>query len=241
MKHIKKIIAVLAALLIISQGIVVSAATIQFPPKGLGTIHTYTVWDEIRWGYHCKDLINFTKSHNALGDTYGIVKYGEYWAGATTTTIGNVGDMLLVVQEEGIVYPVIIADAKSQRDRGCTAWGHQYGKCIVEFEILSSMKKFLYNGSGGYISDLLAKPIYKVINLGSVYDEEVFNKYFSNPKQACIDNGLTGYTLLINPYEGETVEEIKIEPQVESVDCDTFCFQDIINWFTNYFWKDVIL
>ena len=177
----------------------------HFPPSGLGSIHTYTVWDKIRWGGDCRKLINFAKENDALGDTYGIVKYGEWWAGATTSTLGNVGDLLLVVQTNGTVYPVIIADIKNQRDKGCTVWGHQNGKCMVEFEVLSSMRKFLYGSSGGYITDNVNQPIYKVHNLGSVYDQEVFDKYFYNPEQAVLDNGLEGYYLLSSPYEGEYV------------------------------------
>ena len=179
-----------------------SAAFTHFPPKGLGTIHTYTIWNKIRWGGDCKKLINFTKSNNALSDAYGIVKYGEYLAGATTTTLGQVGDMLRVVQEEGIIYPVIIADIKNQNDKGCTIWGHQNGKCMIEFEILSQCRKSLYGTSGGYISPLINKPIYKVINIGSVYDSTY---YFNNPRQAVLDNGLEGYFLLRSPYEGAYV------------------------------------
>ena len=203
MTKIRKLFAVFAVLAIVFSNISVSAASIQFPPKGLGTLHTYTVWDKIRWGGDCRKLINFAKENNALSDSYGIVTYGSYFAGALTSTFGKVGDMMLVVQEDGTVYPVIMADTKSQRDKGCTAWGHQYGKCMVEFEILSSCRKSLYGTSGGYISEQLAKPIYKVINLGSVYDSTY---YFWNPNQACIDNDLVGYTLLTNPYEGTVVE-----------------------------------
>ena len=213
MKNFKKILVAAIMIFVMVFGSVVQAATTQFPPKGLGTIHTYTVWDKIKWGYGCRDLINFAKKNDALSDSYGIVTYGSYFAGALTTTFGKIGDMMLVVQEDGIVYPVIMADAKNQSNRGCTRWGHQYGKCIVEFEILSSCRKSLYNGSGGYISEVINKPIYKVINLGSVYDEEIFTKYFWNPEQACIDNGLVGYTLLKNPYGGITVSDYQVMPQ----------------------------
>lgn len=195
----KKIITIITMVSLLFTTITASATFTHFPPKGLGSIHTYTVWDNIRWGGNCRQLINFTKANNALSDTYGIVKYGEYFAGATTTTFGNVGDMLLVVQEEGVIYPVIIADTKNQNDSGCTVWGHQYGKCIVEFEILSQCRKSLYGTSGGYISPLINKPIYKVINIGSVYNSTY---YFWNPRQAVLDNGLEGYFLLTSPYEG---------------------------------------
>jgi hypothetical protein len=202
----KKAIITITMSLALMFGTVGHAATIQFPPKGLGTMHTYTVWDEIKWGGDCRKLINFTKANNALSDSYGIVTYGRYFAGALTTTFGRVGDMMLVVQEDGIIYPVIMADTKNQGNRGCTIWGHQYGKCIVEFEILSSCRNSLYKGSGGYISNMINKPIYKVINLGSVYDSTY---YFYNPEQACIDNGLIGYTLLVNPYGGIVVGDPK--------------------------------
>lgn len=200
-KRLTKLISVV--LILVTMGtICVEAATTVQPPSGYGGLHTYTVWDKIRWGGNCRALINFAKSHNAISDSYGIVTYGGYFCGALTSTYGTVGDMMLVVQEDNIVYPVIMADTKNQNDRGCNAWGHQYGKCVVEFEILSSCRRSLYGTSGGYISDVLAKPIVKVINLGSVYNDM---SYFWNPKQACLDNGLEGYTLLVNPYEGETV------------------------------------
>lgn len=186
-------------------GISASATTIVNVPQGYGygTLHTYTPWDKIRWGGNCRKLLNFAKENNAVSDSYGIVTYGSYFCGALTSTYGTVGDMMLVVEEGNIVYPVIMADTKNQNDRGCNKWGHQNGKCIVEFEILSSCRKSLYGTSGGFISDILAKPIVKIINLGSIYDSTY---YFWNPKQACIDNGLVGYTLLTNPYGGIIVD-----------------------------------
>lgn len=216
MKHIKRMIAVFVSLLIMSQGMMVNAAVSHFPPKGLGNIHTYTPWDDIKWGSGCRKLINFVKDNNALSNNHGIVTYGSYFAGALTSTYGKVGDMMLVVTEDSIVYPVIMADTKSQRDKGCTMWGHQNGKCIVEFEILSSYLTSLYGTSGGYISDELSKPIVQIINLGSVYDNM---DYFWNPKQACINNGLAGYTLLTTPYEGSKVVDFQT-----MILADTFSF-----------------
>lgn len=202
----KLVVATLIIATVICSIIPVGAIEVITPPAGLGTMHTYTVWDRINWGWGCKDLINFTKERNALGNSEGIVTYGGYFAGALTSTFGKVGDMLLVVSEGNIVYPVIIADTKSQGDAGCTKWGHHYGKCIVEFEILSAYRKSLYGTSGGYISELLAKPIVKVINLGSVYQSTY---YFNNPKQAAIDQGLEGAYLLTSPYSGITITDFK--------------------------------
>lgn len=116
MKMATRIASITTIILSIIAFNVCNASSIHFPPSGLGSIHTYTIWDGIKWGGNCGYLINFAKNHNTLSDTYGIVKYGEYFAGATTTTFGNVGDMLLVVETDGYVYPVIIADTKNQNN-----------------------------------------------------------------------------------------------------------------------------
>lgn len=209
MRNKTNIILTIVAIIIIALLMVspVSRAEVQTidVPTGMGNIHTYTKWDKIKWGHDCKRLINFIGNDN-ISDTYGIVKYGDFWAGALTSTFGKVGDMLLVIQNDNSVYPIIIADTKHQGDAGCNKYGHHYGKCIVEFEILSSCKNSLYGTSGGYIDDNINKPIKKVINLGSVYDDTT---YLLNVKRACLDNGLEDYTLLISPYETVKIERDK--------------------------------
>ena len=105
------------------------------------------------------------------------------------------------------IYPVIIQDIKSQSDEGCNAWGHLNGGCMIEFEVLRSMRWSLYHGSGSWISELINRPIYKVINIGSIYSGNDY--YFKNIKQACIDYGLSGYYLLTSPYGGEYVWNFK--------------------------------
>lgn len=209
MRKYKRLVATITALLvvIVCGSFSAEAVTEHSPPKGCGTLHTYTVWDGIKWGGDCGRLKNFAINNNAISDSYGIVTYGSYFCGALTSAYGKIGDMMLVVEEDNIVYPVIMADTKNQNDSGCNMWGHHYGKCIVEFEVLSSCLSSLYGTSGGYVSDILAKPIVKVVNLGSVFDD---TDYFNNPEQACLDNGLEGCTLLVNPYEGYVVQ--KSEP-----------------------------
>lgn len=203
-------------------------------PKGYGSLHTYTVWDKINWGGNCKRLKTFAEDQGITSNNYGIVTYGGYFCGALTSTYGKVGDMMLIVQEDNVVYPVIMADTKNQSDSGCNKWGHQGGKCVVEFEILSSYRKSLYGTSGGYISDALAKPIVKVINLGSIYDS---TEYLFNPNQACLDNGLDGYVLLSTPYTGDMVKQqfdtktvSDVEPQTDEIPKETGLFNRLINW-----------
>lgn len=116
-----KIISVIisfAAIMAIGAG-TVNASYTHFPPKGYGSLHTYTVWDKIKWGYSCGDLKKYGNSNNLISDSYGIVKYGDYFAGAITSTLGQVGDLLIVVEEGGVIYPVIIQDTKNQGDAGC--------------------------------------------------------------------------------------------------------------------------
>lgn len=202
-KHKRQIIATIILIVLMITG-TATAQAVDIPQgNGYGKIHTYTVWDKIKWSGKCKELNKFAKTKELLSDSYGIVTIGDYFCGALTTTFGTVGDLMLVIEEDNIVYPVLMFDSKNQNNKGCNAYGHQGGKCMVEFEILSSCRKSLYGKSGGYISEVLAKPIVKIINLGSIYD----NKYLNNPRQACIDNGLIGYTLLVNPYEGEIIKE----------------------------------
>lgn len=176
-------------------------------PDNLGNIHTFTYWDKINWSGDCKQLINYGNKNNYISNVNGIITYGDFFAGALTSTFGQVGDMLLIIQNDNSVYPVIMADTKNQSDNNCSKWGHQNGQCIVEFHILYSDRKSLYGKSGGYISEAINKPIKKVINLGSVYSDDA--KYLINAKRVCLDNGLENYTLLTSPYETVKIERNK--------------------------------
>ena len=175
-----------------------------FIPAGLGSLHTYTIWDKVRWGYACRDTINAMNGN--IRDSYGIVRYGDTFAAALTDAYGNVGDVMLVVNYDGIVYPVCKADSKTRA--GVTGpsdfWGHQNGKDIVEFEVLSSCTWSLYHGSGTYVSDLMNKNIYKIINIGSVFDDAtVVTDSVIHEKAR--EHGLGGYTMLTSPYGGYVI------------------------------------
>lgn len=175
-----------------------------FVPEGLGSMHTYTIWDGIRWGGDCRTLINYLGDN--VSDSYGIVTYGDAFAGATTSTFGKVGDVLLVLNRNSCVYPVCIADEKCQYytsydHNPANMWGHHGGKDIVEFEVLRSCTRQLYNGSGSYISDALNNSIYKIVNLGSVYDDiSLING--DTLREKAKDIGLGGYKMLTTPWDG---------------------------------------
>lgn len=178
-----------------------------FIPEGLGSSHTYTIWDRIRWGGDCRVLIN--KLNGRIGDSYGIVRYGDAFAGAMTSSFGNVGDVVLVVNYDGVVYPVCIADEKSQRycawdHNPANTFGHLNGKDIVEFEVLKSCVPSLYNGTGSYVSELMNRNIYKIINIGSIYDDDtIVNADVIRSKARA--HGLGGYLMLTSPYDGYSI------------------------------------
>lgn len=238
MKLIRKIFTIFMVLTIGLGSVTVFAEIVHFPPKGSGNLHTYTIWDKINWGYESKALKDFGNARSAINDSYGIVTYGNFFAGAVTSTFGKVGDLLIVVEEDGIIYPVIVQDIKNQNDYNCNIWGHYYGGCIVEFQILNCMKNFLYRGSGSYINEYINKPIYKIINIGSVYDNE---KYLYNAREMCIDYGFSGYYMLTSPYNGEILQTVlKQEEEKEKYENEgeSNLIREKVPWGDRYIRKD---
>ena len=113
-------------------------------PEGLGNIHTYMGWQCIT-SVSSKQY----KLRTAAGmnfDEEGFAKIGDRYVVATTTTFGNVGDFIDVYQEDGTVIKCIIGDIKNQNDAGCTEWGHNNGRCVVEFVV---DKDTWYRNGGG--------------------------------------------------------------------------------------------
>jgi hypothetical protein len=79
-------------------------------------------------------------------DEEGFAKIGDRYVVATTTTFGNVGDFIDVYQEDGTIIKCVIGDIKSRGDAGCTEWGHNNGRCVVEFVV---NKDTWYKNGGG--------------------------------------------------------------------------------------------
>lgn len=113
-------------------------------PEGLGNIHTYMGWQ-------CITAVSSKqyKLRTAAGmnfDEEGFAKIGDRYVVATTTTFGNVGDFIDVYQEDGTIIKCVIGDIKSRGDAGCTEWGHNNGRCVVEFVV---NKDTWYKNGGG--------------------------------------------------------------------------------------------
>lgn len=54
---------------------------------------------------------------------------------ACTTLYGQVGDYIDFYRENGDVLHCVIGDIKNQNDAGCNQYGHQNGRCVVEFVV----------------------------------------------------------------------------------------------------------
>lgn len=114
-------------------------------PEGLATnVHTYMGWSLVT----AKDSPQYRLRADA-GETYdseGFARIGDRYVIACTTKYGQVGDYVDFVQEDGVVIKGIIGDIKNQNDEGCTEWGHDNGRCVVEFVVSTQM---WYSGGVG--------------------------------------------------------------------------------------------
>ena len=102
-------------------------------PAGLGNLHTYMGWQKVT-----NKSSNQYKLREAAGmnfDSEGFAKIGDRYVIATTTTYGKVGDYVDIYQADGTVIKAKIGDIKNQNDKGCTKWGHNNGRCVVEFVV----------------------------------------------------------------------------------------------------------
>lgn len=162
-------------------------------PEGLGSIHTYMGWQCIT-----AKSSNQYKLREAAGmnfDEEGFAKIGDRYVVATTTTFGKVGDFIDVYQEDGTVIKCVIGDIKSQGDAGCTKWGHNNGRCVVEFVV---------DKSKWYGSSMHANPgtsschpewnqnIDKIVNKGNFFelittDAAKFDKTYTTVEQVTDD------------------------------------------------------
>lgn len=122
--------------------------TIITLPAGLGSVHTYMGWQCIT--SKSSNQYKLRESAGMNFDEEGFGKIGDRYVVATTTTFGNVGDYIDVVQEDGTVIKCIIGDIKSQGDEGCNKWGHNNGHCVVEFVV--DKDTWYSGGSGSHVN-----------------------------------------------------------------------------------------
>ncbi len=173
-------------------------------PENLGNIHTYTRWDDWNWAYDAGDIIKELGGQNYTGggyigaNDYGMVTYGQWYAAATTSTFGEVGDMVFFIQDDGSVFPVMIADEKSQEyvawdNNPANKWGHNEGASIVEFEIMSGSDAEADGGNVLGPNKEFDHYITRAVNVGSAYEHP---EYINDVQAALAAANLSGSTFI---------------------------------------------
>lgn len=142
-------------------------------PSGIGSVHTYMGWQCIT--ARSSTQYKLIEAAGMNFDEEGFGKIGDRYVIACTTTYGNVGDYVDIVQEDGTVLKCIIGDIKNQNDAGCNKWGHNNGQCVVEFVV--DKNTWYSGGKGSHANPGTAnchpewnQNITQVINRGSYFD-----------------------------------------------------------------------
>lgn len=115
-------------------------------PAGLGDLHTYMKWQAIT-SVSSNQYRLIQEAGGMQFDEEGFGRINGRYVIACTLTYGQVGDYIDFYQEDGTIIPCIIGDIKNQNDEGCTEWGHNNGRCIVEFVVDEA---WYYDENGGY-------------------------------------------------------------------------------------------
>ena len=147
-------------------------------PDGLGTYYTVTGYGSGGIHYANGRTTPWASGTNqrtvwdkwvAAGSVYTdhIATLNGKWLIACTNTFGNVGDYIKFTLGNGQVLDCIMADEKNQSDAGCTKWGHDNGKCVIEFEVdIDYFNQVGNPGTGSWKSEWSGTTVTSATNLG---------------------------------------------------------------------------
>ena len=154
-------------------------------PKGYGKVHTYMGWGCIT----AKSSNQYKlKSQVESYDSNGMGIVGDRFAVAMKPYYGNVGDYLNIVQEDGTMYKVAIADIKGNEnasDGNISKYVHGDGS-LVEFVV--NKNSWYSTSKGGQASNMhanvgtksfmpeLGKNIASITNVGNFWEYDSENK-----------------------------------------------------------------
>lgn len=102
-------------------------------------------------------------------DSDGFGKIGDRYVIATTTTFGEIGDLVDFTLANGQVIHAIIGDHKNMSDPGCNMWGHQKGHCVVEFVVNKAAWYGTSKTPTGFHSEWASRAV-KATNYGNIWD-----------------------------------------------------------------------
>ena len=109
--------------------------TIEIPEE-MGTYHTYMGWQKITSPTSLQYQLRERSGEHYDSEGFAIID-GRYVI-ACTTLYGQVGDYIDFQRENGEIIHAVIGDIKSQSDPGCNQYGHDNGRCVVEFVVKKS-------------------------------------------------------------------------------------------------------
>lgn len=136
-------------------------------PDGMGVYHTYMGWHTITSPTSRQYQLRQKSGENY--DSEGFAKIDGRYVIACTTTFGKVGDYIDFYRENGEVIHAIIGDIKNQNDPGCNQYGHQEGRCVVEYVVSRSWYPSHANpGTEGCHPEWNYRVV-KAVNLGKNY------------------------------------------------------------------------
>lgn len=112
-----------------------AGTTIEIPEE-MGTYHTYMGWQKITSPTSLQYQLRERSGEHYDSEGFAIID-GRYVI-ACTTLYGQVGDYIDFQRENGEIIHAVIGDIKSQSDPGCNQYGHDNGRCVVEFVVKKS-------------------------------------------------------------------------------------------------------
>ena len=136
-------------------------------PKGMGDYHTYMGWHTVT----SKTSLQYQlrESSGEHYDEEGFARINDRYVIACTTTFGRVGDYIDFYRENGEVIHAVIGDIKNQNDPGCNEYGHDGGRCVVEYVVSKSWYPSHANpGTSGCHPEWDSRVV-KAVNLGTNY------------------------------------------------------------------------
>ena len=151
------------------------------PPSGLGTANTWMGWQIISSPSSQQYKLREKAGQNFDENGYGHIN-GRYTV-ATTTTYGQVGDYLDIKRASGKTLKAIIADIKSQNDKGCNMWGHQDGKSITEF-VVDKGKWYAKDSSGRMAGYQIGDSTYPANDNSAVVSVTNMGNYFTDSQHS---------------------------------------------------------
>ena len=143
--------------------------TINIPP-GLGREYSHMAWQKItRKG---SPQLRLKEKFGMPFDPDGIGCIDGRKVIACTPKFGKIGDAVCVKLQNGNEFHAIIGDYKNENDPDCNEWGHNYGKCVVEFVVDIRTGWLGYNGNKRAVTVLpylKNNPVVKIQNLALNY------------------------------------------------------------------------